>query len=103
VPAGSGGPLQDSEIRRGAERVLPALRDCYRTAARAAGRTPAGKVSISFEIDETRAARNVRVGGEPLPGLGACVRGAAARIRTRVSPDVGTAQVTIVVSFAPTS
>ena len=97
------GPLQDSEIRRGAERVLPALRDCYRTAARAAGRTPAGKVSISFEIDETRAARNVRVGGEPLPGLGACVRGAAARIRTRVSPDVGTAQVTIVVSFAPTS
>ncbi len=96
------GPLQDSEIRRGVERVLPAFRQCYQQAARAAQRTPTGQVRIGFEIDATRTARAVRVGGEPLPGVGACMRAAAGRIRTRLAPDVGNAQVTVVITFAPT-
>jgi len=52
-------------------------------------------------VDEGRAARSVRVGGDTL-GLGACVKDAASKIRTRVAPDVGTATVTVVVKFAPT-
>jgi hypothetical protein len=97
------GPLQSSVIRRAAERMLAAYRDCYRDAARHARTTPATSVRVSFEIDETRSAQAVRAGAGALPGLGSCVEEATARIRTRVAPDVGNAKVTVVVRFEPTS
>ena len=96
------GPLQDSVIRRGADRVLSAFRGCYRRAAKAAGRTPAATVRLSFEIDESRTAKSISAGGSSLPGLTRCIADAAGKIRTRIAPDVGTAQVTIRVEFEPT-
>ncbi|MCE9580161.1 MAG: hypothetical protein K8W52_44000, partial [Deltaproteobacteria bacterium] len=96
------GPLQDSEIRRGVDRVTGAFRACYRSAAHAASKTPALTVRLSFEIDETRAARGIGAGRTVLPGLSSCLEDAAAKIRTRIAPDVGNARVTITVSFKPT-
>jgi hypothetical protein len=96
------GPLQDSEIRRGASRVLSAFRSCYKTAARSAGKTPKASVKLTFEIDESRAAKSISAGSSSLPGLTSCIVSAAGKIRTRIAPDVGTAQVTIRVEFDPT-
>jgi serine/threonine protein kinase len=96
------GPIQDSEIRRGLSRVTGAFRECYRDAARAAKKTPAGKVKLSFQIDETRAARKIQASGAPLPGLGSCIEDAAGSIRTRIAPDVGNAQVKVTITFDPT-
>ncbi len=96
------GALQASVIRRGAERALTGYRDCYRSAARAASKTPAGTVKITFEIDETGAVRHVRASGAPLPGMAACVQDVTGRIRSRIAPDVGVARASVVVTFAPT-
>ena len=95
------GPLPTSELQSAIERVTDQFRACYRSAARRAGKTPAISVRISFVVDEGRAARNARVTADRL-GVSACVRGAISKIRTRVAPDVGTARVVAVVSFAPT-
>jgi hypothetical protein len=94
------GPLPDSEIRSSVERVLATLRDCYRAAARQAGKTPALKVKLSFTIDEGRAARSVKVSGDTL-GLGSCAKDVTSKLRMRVAPDVGTAAVHVVVKFQP--
>jgi hypothetical protein len=96
------GPLQDSEVRRGAGRVLSAFRTCYRVAAKSAGKTPEARVRLTFEIDESRSAKSIKAGGSSLPGLTSCVVEAARKIRTRIAPDVGTAQVTVLVEFEPT-
>jgi serine/threonine-protein kinase len=95
------GPLPDSEIRAMVERALDTFRECYRSAAQQANQTPKLQIALSFVVDEGRAVRNVRVSGDAL-GLGACVKEAAAKIRTRVAPDVGTASVKVVVRFQPT-
>ena len=95
------GPLPESEIRSTVERVLGTFRDCYRTAAHRANRTPAMKIRIAFAIDEGRAAHNLRVSGDTL-GLDACVRDVAGKLRTRVAPDVGTATVSVSIKFQPT-
>ncbi len=95
------GPLQESEIRRAVDRVLPGLRDCYRDAARRARRTPRLEIRLTFEIDDTRAARSVRAASSALPGLSSCAGDAMGRARTRIAPDVGNAQVTVTVRFTP--
>jgi hypothetical protein len=95
------GPLPDSEIRSTVERALGSFRDCYRAAAKQANKTPALRVKLTFTIDEGRAARDMNVSGDTL-GLGGCMRDAAAKIRTRVAPDVGTASVSVVAKFQPT-
>ena len=82
-------------------RSLGALRACYQVAAKAASKTPALSIRISFEIDESRAVRNVHVGGDTL-GIATCVSEATSHVRTRQAPDVGTAAVTVVVKFQPT-
>jgi len=97
---GVDGPLPDNEIQSAVQRALGTLRDCYRTAARAAQQTPALRLKLSFSIDEGRAARDLRVSGDSL-GMGACVKDAASKLRTRVAPDVGTASVRVVVKFQP--
>jgi hypothetical protein len=96
------GPLQDSEIRRGAGRVLSAFRSCYKAAAKAAGKTPSASVRLTFQIDESRTAKSISAGSSSLPGLTSCVVEAAGKIRTRIAPDVGTAQVTVRIEFEPT-
>jgi hypothetical protein len=94
------GPLPDSEVQSAVTRVLGTFRDCYRGAAKQAGKTPLLKIKITFAIDEGRAAQNLRVSGDTL-GVGSCVRDAASKLRTRVAPDVGTAGVSVVVKFTP--
>jgi eukaryotic-like serine/threonine-protein kinase len=94
------GPLPDSEVQSAVTRVLGVFRDCYRGAAKQAGKTPLLKIKITFAIDEGRAAQNLRVSGDTL-GVGSCVRNAASKLRTRVAPDVGTAGVSVVVKFTP--
>jgi serine/threonine protein kinase len=97
------GSLQGSVVRHSVSRAVDGFRDCYRQAARTASRTPAGQVSLAFEIDETGLVRKVRATGGPLPGLAGCVRGATERIRSRVPPDVGVARATVVIAFEPTT
>jgi serine/threonine protein kinase len=94
------GSLPSSEIRTALSRAQSAQRDCYRGAARRAARTPAFAIKVSFEIDEARAARGVRISGDAL-GLAGCVGDALGNVRTRVAPDVGTVAVTAVISFDP--
>jgi serine/threonine protein kinase len=97
------GSLQGSVVRHSVSRATDGFRECYRQAARTAQRTPAGQVSLTFEIDETGLVRNVRASGGPLPGIATCVRGATERIRSRVPPDVGVARATVVIAFEPTA
>ena len=95
------GPLSPSMVRRSVERTLPALRACYRTAARAGGSTPAVELRLTFEIDENRLATQVVTSGASFGSLANCVAGVAGQIRTQEAPDVGTAQVTVVIRFRP--
>ncbi|HUQ02707.1 MAG TPA: serine/threonine-protein kinase [Kofleriaceae bacterium] len=97
------GPLQASELRRALERVLPSVRSCYRAAATRARRTPRLDIRISLQIDDARAARDVRAANVPLAGLSSCVADAIGRARTRVAPDVGNAQADVTVTFTPIS
>jgi eukaryotic-like serine/threonine-protein kinase len=97
------GPLPSSVVRRGVERILPALRACYRTAAKAGNKTPVVNVSLSFEIDENSAATNISAArGAAFGPLGGCVRSAISRLQTQQAPDVGTAQVIVAITFRPT-
>jgi serine/threonine protein kinase len=94
------GSLPTSEIRTAIGRVQSTLRACYRDSARRAARTPAFAIKVSFEIDEARAARGVRISGDTL-GVAGCVGDALSGLRTRVAPDVGTVSVTAVIQFDP--
>ncbi len=97
------GPLPSSVVRRGVERILPALRACYRTAAKAGGKTPLVNLSLSFEIDENSAATSISAArGTAFGTLHGCVRGAVSRLQTQQAPDVGTVQVVLAITFRPT-
>jgi serine/threonine-protein kinase len=96
------GPLPNSVVRRGVERVLPAVRACYRSAASSQKKTPMVKVTLRFEIDENSAATNVSAGGASFGSLASCVSGAVGQVQTQQAPDVGTAQVALTIQFTPT-
>jgi hypothetical protein len=96
------GPLPNSVVRRGVERVLPAVRACYRSAASSQKKTPMLKVTLRFEIDENSAATNVSAGGASFGSLASCVSGAVGQVQTQQAPDVGTAQVALTIQFTPT-
>jgi len=96
------GPLPSSVVRRGVERILPALRTCYRNAAKTGQKTPLVSLSVSFEIDENSSATNVSAArGAAFGPLQGCVRGSVSRLQTQQAPDVGTAQVVLVITFRP--
>lgn len=96
------GALPDSSLRIGVERVFPALRACYREAARARAQTPPTTIRLMFEIGEMRVATRVRAtGGGPLDRLAACAKRAASQIRTRHAPDVGDVSVVVTIAFRP--
>jgi serine/threonine protein kinase len=97
------GPLPSSVVQRGVERILPALRTCYRNAAKTNKKTPLLMVSLSFEIDENSAATSVSAAtGTGFGTLHGCVRGAVSRLQTQQAPDVGTVQVVLAITFRPT-
>ena len=95
------GSLAPSIVRRSVERTLSSLQSCYRTAARAGGATPALELRLTFEIDENSLAVNVAAGGASFGSLGSCATAVARQIRTQEAPDVGTAQVTVMIKFRP--
>jgi serine/threonine protein kinase len=95
------GSLSPSIVKRSIERTVPALRSCYRTAARAARSTPAVELRLSFEIDENSLATQVTTSGASFGTLATCAVGVTSQIRTQEAPDVGTAQVTAVIRFRP--
>jgi eukaryotic-like serine/threonine-protein kinase len=96
------GSLPTSEVESTIERTVGGLRECYRTAARRANTTPALTIKLSFQIDEGRTVRNVKISGDTL-GLGPCAKDVFSNLRTRSAPDVGTVAVLAVVSFKPVS
>jgi eukaryotic-like serine/threonine-protein kinase len=95
------GSLSSAIVRRSVERTLSSLQGCYRTAARAGGTTPAIDLQLTFEIDENRLAVNVAAGGASFGSLGSCATAVARQIRTKEAPDVGTAEVAVVIRFRP--
>lgn len=95
------GSLSPSIVRRSVDRTLGALRACYRTAARAGSATPDIELQLTFEIDENRLATQVAAGGASFGSLASCATGVMGQLRTSAAPDVGTAQVTVVVRFRP--
>jgi len=95
------GSLSAAIVRRSVERTLSSLQGCYRTAARAGGTTPAIDLRLTFEIDENRLAVNVAAGGASFGSLGSCATTVARQIRTKEAPDVGTAEVAVVIRFRP--
>jgi serine/threonine-protein kinase len=94
------GSLPSSVVQRAVERVLPALRECYKTAVKKQQATPAVTLSVTFEIDESSGARGVAARGGP-SGLASCAKGAIERVQTRQAPDVGTVHVVLSVKFTP--
>jgi hypothetical protein len=95
------GSLPSSIVRRTVERALPALRECYHAAASTQRKTPTLTLSLSFEIDESRATTNVSVRGGTFGSLGSCAKSALTRLQTQQAPDVGTVQVSVAVRFTP--
>jgi serine/threonine protein kinase len=95
--------LPDSEIQRGLDRAnaVKAFQSCYHTAAAAAGKTVATEVRVTFEVDESRAARKASASGGAMPGLASCVGQVIGQVRTNNPPDIGNAHVTLNVSFHP--
>ena len=95
------GPLPSSVVRRAVERVLPALRTCYRAAAKASKSTPPVTLSLSFEVDESSSATSVSAGAS-FGTLSSCAKSAIGRVQTQTAPDVGTVHVAASISFKPT-
>lgn len=85
------GALTSSVVRRGIERALPGLKGCI-------DQVGARVVPISFVIDETRRATDVRVSG---PGA-QCVSAALGTMRIDAAPDVGEVIVDLRLSFIDT-
>ena len=97
------GPLPSSVARRTVERAMPAIRACYRTAAKTSQKTPAVSVALTFEIDENSSIGNVSANGaKDLASLAGCVRKTLTGARTQQAPDVGTAHVSVSITFKPT-
>lgn len=94
------GSLAASSVRRGLERLKPALVSCYGQAAQQAGRNRFGRVQVSVTIDETGRVRAPHVKGGGLPGLDSCLTGVAGKLVTEV-PDTGTVAASLVVNFTP--
>lgn len=94
------GPLGMSSVRRGVERLRPALASCYASMAQRAGHNHFGHVDVTLVIDETGRVRSPRVAGGLLPGLDACLAGVASKLVTS-APDTGTATATLMLNFTP--
>jgi serine/threonine-protein kinase len=85
-----------------ARRLRAALEECYARVARRTRRNARGTVTVSLTIDENGRAGSIRTSGEPLPGVGACVRTAMGRL-AGARPDTGTVDASFRVEFTPRS
>jgi len=94
------GSLSASNVRRGLERLKPALAECYEHAAQRAGHKEFGRMEVSLTIDEAGGARAPHVQGAELPGLRACLHSVASKLVSQ-PPDTGTVRATIVLAFSP--
>ena len=81
------GSLLQADVRRAVDRIVPALHQCVPTGA---PRT----VQISFTIDDSRRALNVRGAGAT-----SCIVAAFGGVRTESAPDVGEADIAVHVAF----
>jgi hypothetical protein len=96
------GSLSPSVVRRSVERTLSAMRSCYHAAAGARHATDAVELKLTFQIDEDSRATQVATGGDSFGSLASCAAAVVtSKIRTQEAPDVGTAQVTVVIRFRP--
>ncbi len=96
------GSVPASAISKAVGRKNGSFAACYKTAAKAAGRTPSATVKVSLVIDEDGRARRAKASGGGLPGLAGCVKSATAGVRSRTRPDTGTVDVHFEVRFSPT-
>jgi hypothetical protein len=96
------GSLSRSIVRRSVERTLGSLRTCYRAAAREGKATPAIDLQLRFEVDENSLATHVVTGGGSFGSLASCAASVVGQVHTQGAPDVGTAQVSVVIRFRPT-
>ena len=95
------GSLSSAVVRRALERVDVNLRRCFATEAVTARRSSATTVHVTFVVDDTRQATNVRASAATWPALAACVGGAIGELRTQNAPDVGTVSVSVDIAFVP--
>jgi len=95
------GSLVNSMVSRGIERVVPSLETCYRDAAVAAGKNARSSVRVKLTINETGLVSRASAAGGKLPGLDACVKRVAMKIRTVTPPDVGGATAGFELKYTP--
>jgi uncharacterized membrane-anchored protein len=95
------GSLPDDDVRRAIERILPAMRTCYQTSARAANRSPAATVHLTLAIDDSRRATGVHAESAGWTALAACTSSAFDSLRVQNSPDVGDVAVVLDLAFQP--
>jgi hypothetical protein len=94
------GPVGIASVRRGVERLRPALASCYASMAERAGHNHFGRVDVSVVIDEAGRVRAPHVTGGLLPGLDSCLAGVASKLVTS-APDTGRATATLALNFTP--
>jgi tRNA A-37 threonylcarbamoyl transferase component Bud32 len=97
------GSLATDDVTRALDHMMPAMKSCYGTAARAAQHSPATSVRISFSIDESRRASNIKAQSTTWTTLAACVATALEAFRVANSPDVGDVAVVLDLAFRPVS
>jgi len=95
------GSLSPSVVRRSVERSLGSLRACYQAAARAGNATPAVDLQLRFEIDENSMATHVSASSPGFGALASCATNVVGQLHTQEAPDVGTAQVSVLIRFRP--
>ncbi len=95
------GSLPGSTVQRALDAIRPALEQCYRAAAQAAGRDAGGRVSGSLVIDIDGQATEVSLGAFALEGFSACARQALTRARSRQRPDTGSVSASFSLSVSP--
>jgi hypothetical protein len=95
------GSLPRSVVQRAVSRVAPEYRSCYEQAARGSGNKARLQVPVSFVVAEMGRAKLVQVNATPLPGLSECIAEVTGKIRTRISPDIGDVNVSLVISYRP--
>ncbi|UJR83289.1 protein kinase domain-containing protein [Sandaracinus amylolyticus] len=95
----TGGSIPTSAVRQAIERLEDEYQRCYRNAAQRAQRDASGTVDVGLTIDEMGLPQHVSVGSGALPGLSECVQDVTSRLRTRLRPDTGTADVSYGVRY----